>query len=161
MISTAYVLENVFVRLTHSLKFSGAHVASFGSSYSWTIQTQHLTFCLWYGTLCPPNSCDIRSGWLELCMISQNSSKSWGCLFILAWLKKKNWIILSSIHIPHLWNLQHAFLGPAYQGKDIVFRFIIGYSSLRDFGPLVIGLFLYEDSWKMIFWFVLKLEIRL
>jgi hypothetical protein len=25
--------------------------------------------------------------------------------------------------------------GLAYQGKDIVFRFIIEYSSLRDFGP--------------------------
>jgi hypothetical protein len=32
-----------------------------------------------------------------------------------------------------------------YQGKDIVFRFIIEYSSLRDFGPqVIIGLFLYE-----------------
>jgi hypothetical protein len=37
------------------------------------------------------------------------------------------------------------FFGLAYQGKDIVFRFIIEYSSLRDFGPYVIGLFLYED----------------
>jgi hypothetical protein len=27
------------------------------------------------------------------------------------------------------------FVGFAYQGKDIVFRFIIEYSSLRDFGP--------------------------
>jgi hypothetical protein len=27
------------------------------------------------------------------------------------------------------------FVGLAYQGKDIVFRFIIEYSSLRDFGP--------------------------
>jgi hypothetical protein len=36
----------------------------------------------------------------------------------------------------------HGFLAFAYQGKDIVFRFIIEYSSLRDFGPL--GLFLYE-----------------
>ncbi len=26
--------------------------------------------------------------------------------------------------------------GHAYQDKDIVFRFIIEYSSLRDFGPL-------------------------
>jgi hypothetical protein len=26
-------------------------------------------------------------------------------------------------------------VGIAYQGKDIVFRFIIEYSSLRDFGP--------------------------
>ncbi len=27
------------------------------------------------------------------------------------------------------------FVGFAYQGKDIVQRFIIEYSSLRDFGP--------------------------
>jgi hypothetical protein len=38
------------------------------------------------------------------------------------------------------------FVGLAYQGKDIVFRFIIEYSSLRDFDPyVIIGLFLYED----------------
>jgi hypothetical protein len=38
------------------------------------------------------------------------------------------------------------FIGLAYQGKDIVFPFIAEYTSLRDFGPLVIiGLFLYED----------------
>jgi hypothetical protein len=40
-----------------------------------------------------------------------------------------------------------------------VFRFIIEYSSLMDFGPRAVGLFLYEDFWKMIFWLVLKLEI--
>jgi hypothetical protein len=51
------------------------------------------------------------------------------------------------------------FIGLAYQGKDIVFRFIIEYSCLRDFGPSVEGLLLYEDFWKMIFWLVLKLEI--
>jgi hypothetical protein len=35
---------------------------------------------------------------------------------------------------------------PAYQGKDIVFRFIIEYNSLRDFVPwVIIGLFLDED----------------
>jgi hypothetical protein len=36
------------------------------------------------------------------------------------------------------------------KAKDIVFRFIIEYSSLRDFGPLVIimGLFLQEDFLK-------------
>jgi hypothetical protein len=28
------------------------------------------------------------------------------------------------------------FIGFTYQGEDIVFRFIIEYSSLRDFGPL-------------------------
>ncbi len=36
------------------------------------------------------------------------------------------------------------------------------YSSLMDFWPLgkiIIGLFLYEDFEKMIFWLVLKLEI--
>ncbi len=31
------------------------------------------------------------------------------------------------------------------QGKDIVFRFIIEYNSLQDFGLWVEGLFLYED----------------
>ncbi len=35
--------------------------------------------------------------------------------------------------------------GLAHQSKDIVFRFITEYSSLRDFGPYVIGLFLYEE----------------
>jgi hypothetical protein len=30
---------------------------------------------------------------------------------------------------------QQFFVGLPYQGKDIVFRFIIEYSSLRDFGP--------------------------
>jgi hypothetical protein len=39
-----------------------------------------------------------------------------------------------------------------------VFRFIIEYSSLMDFDPYVIGLFLYEDFWKMKVWLVLKLS---
>jgi hypothetical protein len=34
---------------------------------------------------------------------------------------------------PKTWN--PSFVGLAYQGKNIVFRFIIEYSSLRDFGP--------------------------
>ncbi len=76
------------------------------------------------------------------------------------------------------WRLLHAFVGnewvfqiwseegwnllalPTNKAKHIVFRFIIEYnSSLMDFGPYIIGLFLYEDFWKMIFWLVLKLEI--
>jgi hypothetical protein len=40
-----------------------------------------------------------------------------------------------------------------------MFRFIIEYSSLRDFGPYIIELFLYEDFLKKIFWLVLKLKI--
>jgi hypothetical protein len=48
---------------------------------------------------------------------------------------------------------------PCSPGKDIVLRFTIEHSSLRDFGHLVIGPFLYEDFWKMMFWLVLKLEI--
>ncbi len=38
-----------------------------------------------------------------------------------------------------------------------MFTFITEYSSLRDFGLYVIGLFLYEDFLNMIFWLVLKL----
>jgi hypothetical protein len=56
-------------------------------------------------------------------------------------------------------TISHNLFGLACQGKDIVFRFIIEYSSLRDFGSQVIGLFVYEDSWKMIFWLVLGFEI--
>ncbi len=52
------------------------------------------------------------------------------------------------------------FFGIFYQGDDIVFRFIIENSSLTNFGPPVIGLFLCEDFWKMIFWLVLKLGIN-
>jgi hypothetical protein len=33
------------------------------------------------------------------------------------------------------WLFTFRFIGLAYQGKDIVFRFIVEYSSLRDFGP--------------------------
>jgi hypothetical protein len=33
------------------------------------------------------------------------------------------------------WKPRNLFFGLAYQGKDIVFRFIIEYSSLMDFGP--------------------------
>ncbi len=51
------------------------------------------------------------------------------------------------------------FVGLAYQGKDIVFRFIIEYSGLMDFGPYIVGSFLSEDFQKMIFWLVFKLEI--
>jgi len=45
-----------------------------------------------------------------------------------------------------------------------VLRFIIEYSSLRDFGPLgnniILGLYFYMRIFKkMIFWLVLKLEI--
>jgi len=49
------------------------------------------------------------------------------------------------------------FVGLAYRGKDIVFRFIIEYSSLRDFGPEV---YCYMRIFKdEIFWLVLELEI--
>jgi hypothetical protein len=40
---------------------------------------------------------------------------------------------------------QIIFIGFPYQGKDIVLRFIIEYLSLRDYGPYVIGVLLYED----------------
>jgi hypothetical protein len=36
-------------------------------------------------------------------------------------------------------------VGLGYQGKDILLRFIIEYSSLRNLGPWLIGLFLSED----------------
>ncbi len=41
-----------------------------------------------------------------------------------------------------------AFVGLAYQGEDIVFRFITEYSSLK---VIILGLFLYEAFLKMIY----------
>ncbi len=45
---------------------------------------------------------------------------------------------LQAVHVPSLYTyiVRFGFVGLAYQGRDIVFRFIIEYSSLRDFGPL-------------------------
>jgi hypothetical protein len=59
----------------------------------------------------------------------------------------------------HFALLGWSFVGLAYQGKDIVFIIIIECNSFRDLGSYVIGLFLYEDFRKMIFWLVLKFEI--
>jgi hypothetical protein len=53
---------------------------------------------------------------------------------------------LSQEENPRMLGKGDPFIGLAYQGKDITFGFIIKYSSLREFGPQVIGLFLYEDS---------------
>jgi hypothetical protein len=39
------------------------------------------------------------------------------------------------MHCLSSWYEINCLLAFAYQGKDIVFRFIIEYSSLRDFGP--------------------------
>ncbi len=41
-----------------------------------------------------------------------------------------------------------------------MFRLTIEYNSSMDFGPKVVCLVLYEDFLKIIFWFGLKLEIR-
>jgi hypothetical protein len=43
------------------------------------------------------------------------------------------------------WIWWSEFVGLALVGKDIVFRFIIEYSSVMDFGLYVVGQFLYKD----------------
>jgi hypothetical protein len=50
---------------------------------------------------------------------------------------------------------------PLFLGKDIVFRFIIECSSLRDFGPQVPNgsLFIWGFFERLYFWLMLKLEI--
>jgi hypothetical protein len=65
--------------------------------------------------------------------------------------------ILQGIHFVYFCFHFH-FFGIGYQGEDIVFRFIIDYSNLTDFGPHVIGLFLCKD-FLMIFWLVWKFGI--
>jgi hypothetical protein len=45
------------------------------------------------------------------------------------------WDTLSSSQLVNTYNLFRTLIGFAYQGKDIVFEFILEYSSLSDFGP--------------------------
>jgi hypothetical protein len=69
------------------------------------------------------------------------SSKGCFLRYILEW---SNSSMYNNYFAYGVFALVHFCLAlPIYQGKDIVFRFIIEYSSLRDFGPLVIiiGLF--------------------
>jgi hypothetical protein len=51
---------------------------------------------------------------------------------------------LQAIHFVYFCFGFHFFY-IAYQGKDIVFRFIIEYNSLTKFGPHVVGVILCED----------------
>ncbi len=80
-------------------------------------------------------------------------------------LSKKTWVWwIEQNHEPPTNNqifLKTYLLVLATKARiDIVFRITIEYSSLRDFGPYVIDLFLYEDFWKMMInWLVLRLEI--
>jgi len=76
------------------------------------------------------------------------------------WLDRDKFCCLQICHgLIHWWSPIYLFVGLAFVGKNIVFRSIIEYSRLRDFGPtkviiiIIIGLFLYEDFWKnLIFW---------
>ncbi len=43
-------------------------------------------------------------------------------------------LLLRPCLVPSLLPSTRLFVGLAYQGKDLVFRFILEYSSLRDFG---------------------------
>ncbi len=61
-----------------------------------------------------------------------------GCIGMNYFIKKINRLALTTWHIGfQFWfKLDYLlFIGFAYQGKDKMFRFIIEYSSLRDFGP--------------------------
>jgi hypothetical protein len=46
-----------------------------------------------------------------------------------------SWIPILQRQATFGWAQVKHLLAFAYQGKDIVFRFIMEYSSLRDFGP--------------------------
>jgi glucan phosphoethanolaminetransferase (alkaline phosphatase superfamily) len=76
-------------------------------------------------------------------------------LVFVSWLVSVDRLLLPSfllifVHVLNVLYSWSFFVGFACQGKDtIVFRFIIEYSSLRDFGSyIIISLFSYEDFLK-------------
>jgi hypothetical protein len=52
---------------------------------------------------------------------------------------------IQGIHFVDFCLVSILFFGIASHGEDIVFIFIIKYSSLMDFGPHAIGVFLYKN----------------
>jgi hypothetical protein len=79
------------------------------------------------------------------------------CMYIYTYMRYV--FVVVCIWDMYVYTRVYVCVGLAFVGKDIVFRFIIEYSNLRIFSPYVVGLFLYEHFWKMIFGLVLKLEI--
>jgi hypothetical protein len=113
------------------------------------------------------SSCDGHTGTISH-GVGTMSHVAFGIWFL--WMPHSDplWVLLFwlglgfSLFLPSFPPFVGCFVGLALQGKDIVFRFIIEYSKLMGFWPLgnrYLGLFLYEDFWKMIFWLRLKLEI--
>jgi hypothetical protein len=51
----------------------------------------------------------------------------------MIWYARVMFMHMLPIYLLMCWSTE--FIGLAYEGKDIVFRFIIEYSNLRDFGP--------------------------
>jgi hypothetical protein len=140
--------------------------------FFYIILKKYLYF-LWCASLIDPSSQKKHSHYGHFQTRKQGNLSIWSC-YIGTSLKFK------ILHYAFYWSEYTSFVfeytltqwvlasivdgycvGLAYRGKDIVFRFIIEYSSLMDFGPYGIGLFWYEDFWKMTFWLVLKLEISL
>jgi hypothetical protein len=74
-------------------------------------------------------------------------------------LKQYFLLLIQIIHFINFCFDFHSFFWPYLTRQRYCVRFIKEYSSLRDFGSHVVGLFLYKDFWKMIFWLVFKLEI--
>jgi hypothetical protein len=60
---------------------------------------------------------------------------TWGILAYVFFFSVSS-LILAKLLFFHGYSVEVSFVGLAYQGKDIVFRFIIEYSSLMDFWRL-------------------------
>jgi hypothetical protein len=59
---------------------------------------------------------------------------TWGILAYFFFFSVSS-LILAKLLFYHGYSVKISFVGLAYQGKDIVFRFSIEYSSLMDFSP--------------------------
>jgi len=108
-------------------------VSMFGSKSN-SSNTMDLQLITW-------GMCNMQMGVILVCF---EYLKTWEPFLFFLLLSTKISILLtfassSLAYLKFAWFMQKAVFGIienlAYQGKDIVFRSIIEYSSLRDFGP--------------------------
>ncbi len=140
------------------------HIHTHTHTHHFTLCQTHLPICMWHHQKAATNQTSEIS--LSLSLINMSKvTKSRGITYSFRSVPSSTQILnchkIASSFMrgnAYFWSYLPWFFPPTVCcWPYIVFRFIIEYNSVR--ATCVIGLFWYEDFWKMIFWLGLKFEI--